>query len=86
MGGITAQQGVTFSDAIYRNNMIEGVTKIEGYALVDFQSDPSNGFAAAIFQNTQTGKYVVAFRGTEPSSKDILTDLSMGIVHQILQI
>lgn len=82
----TAQQGAGLSDKVYdnlssyvgtKNTVSDGIGG--SYYVKDFQANQSNGFAAAVFQNTQTGQYVITFRGTEPSGKDILTDLSMGI-------
>ena len=69
---MNAQQGAEFSEAVYSNTMIQGKTIIDGYTLVKFESNPSNGFAAAVFQNTQTGQYIIAFRGTESSNKDYI--------------
>ncbi|MDE6195467.1 MAG: DUF2974 domain-containing protein [Erysipelotrichaceae bacterium] len=42
-------------------------------------SDYSSGMQAATLQNLETGEYVIAYQGTDPSDfKDIMTDLSLG--------
>ncbi|MGW8168462.1 MAG: Mbeg1-like protein [Sulfurovaceae bacterium] len=84
MAKITAKDGAYIADFVYEDgfNAIKGNSyAINGqeYILRDERNNSTNGFDAMLLQNTSTGQYVVVFRGTEPSSKDILTDLSMGI-------
>lgn len=86
MAGITVQQGAGLSDRVYDNlSSYVGTEKIisdgngASYYVRDFKSNSSTDFQAAVFQNTETNEYVVAFRGTEPTGNDLLTDLQMGI-------
>jgi len=45
------------------------------YKVLDHTPTTDSGFNALLLQDTTTGKYVIAFRGTETNSADILTDL-----------
>ncbi len=50
------------------------------YAIIDTAYDNySSGMQAITLQNVETGEYVIAYQGTDPSDfKDIATDLSLG--------
>lgn len=50
------------------------------FEVVDINySNYSSGMQAATLQNLETGEYVIAYQGTDPSDfKDITTDLSLG--------
>tara|TARA_R110001599_G_scaffold353823_1_gene599174 strand:- start:50524 stop:56700 length:6177 start_codon:yes stop_codon:yes gene_type:complete len=49
------------------------------YIIVGRESDPGTGLAYTVYENVETNEYIIAFRGTEPSSQDIYTDLNAGI-------
>ena len=42
-------------------------------------NDPTTGFRAEVYRNTQTGDLIVAFTGTQPSANDALADLNVGV-------
>lgn len=48
---------------------------VDHWEVVSHQGNTENGFSATLFKNKETGKYVYACRGTEPSQliEDILT-------------
>ena len=46
------------------------------YKVVYHQPNTENGFSATLFQNVVTGKYTIAFRGTE-SDMDFIQDLAL---------
>ncbi len=43
-------------------------SKVYAWSRQNFLGDPTNGFFAAAYQTPRTGKLVVAFRGTQPTS------------------
>ncbi|MDY0195980.1 MAG: hypothetical protein RBR33_07980 [Sulfurovaceae bacterium] len=85
MENITALQGAVLSDKVY-NDLSSYVdtdkTISDGfdnsYYVLEFLSDQTTDLQMALYQNTVTGNYVVAFRGTE-SVADWITDAGMGV-------
>ena len=81
MATITALDGAKIADAVYRFDPIVGEYKIYRDPETNQQvtyDDPTTDLQMALYQNTETGNYVVAFRGTE-SLADLGTDIQMGI-------
>ena len=68
------------SNEVYDKNYFNGkfdVLKANNhtYKVLDHTPTSNQGFNALLLQDTITGKFVIAFRGTEKNSADILTDL-----------
>ncbi|MDY0195978.1 MAG: hypothetical protein RBR33_07970 [Sulfurovaceae bacterium] len=80
MATITALDGAKIADAVYRFDPIVGEYKLAKDINGDdiTFSDPTTDLQMALYQNTVTGNYVVAFRGTE-SVADWITDAGMGV-------
>lgn len=80
MATITALDGAKIADAVYRFDPIVGEYKLAKDINGDdiTLSDSTTDLQMALYQNTETGNYVVAFRGTE-SASDWGTDIQMGI-------
>jgi len=78
MATITALDGAKIADAVYSFKQTVGVytlaKDINGNYIT--LSDTTTDLQMALYQNTETGNYVVAFRGTF-SMADVGTDLGM---------
>ena len=71
IAGKVAYEKVTPTDIIYVNG-----AKFE--VLDTAYDNYSSGMQAATLQNVETGEYVIAYQGTDPSDwKDIVTDVSL---------
>src|SRR5882724_611207 len=68
----TAQTALQGSNGAYSH----GIPR--SYDLVKEYDDAETGFHAIVSRNPETGEYVVAFTGTQPSGKDALAALQLG--------
>jgi hypothetical protein len=80
MASITELDGAKLANLVY-GDLKKGETGTYlgvAYTVLEFYPDSDTDLQMALYQNTETGNYVVAFRGTE-SLADLGTDIQMGI-------
>jgi hypothetical protein len=63
--GITQQDGALLSQYAYADKGITVGKSVGQYVAVEVSYDSSNNFRGVLFENQQTGQYVVAFAGTD---------------------
>lgn len=80
MSKITELEGALIADQVYQfeGRIEEGDPLYGHYQMIKFITDPTTDLQMALYQNTVTGNYVIAFRGTE-SVSDWITDAGMGV-------
>ena len=78
MGKITALDGAKIADAVYEFDSQVGEYEIAKNNNVQVIYDSQTGLQLALYENSTTGDYVIAVRGTdEPLNGDIATNIRM---------